>query len=93
MKINFLTNEDYQNLDKKINDKLDTIELESAIETALFNAKASGEFDGAKGETGYTPVKGVDYFTETDKAELITNVLEELTKGRCLLLAKQSLSK
>ena len=49
-------------------------ELDSAIDTALINAKNSGEFDG---EDGYTPVKGVDYFdgkdyvlTESDKTEI-----------------------
>lgn len=30
---------------------------------------------GDKGEDGRTPVKGVDYFTEADKQELINDVL------------------
>lgn len=30
-------------------------------------AKVNGEFDG---EDGYTPVKGVDYFTDDDKQEI-----------------------
>lgn len=30
---------------------------------------------GAKGEDGRTPVKGVDYYTEADKQEIIDNVL------------------
>ena len=43
-------------------------ELDSAINTALATAKASGEFngkdgkDGIDGKDGYTPIKGVDYF-------------------------------
>lgn len=30
---------------------------------------------GDKGTDGYTPVKGTDYFTESDKAELVNAVL------------------
>lgn len=55
--------------------KLDTTALNSAIETALAEANASGEFDG---KDGYTPVKGVDYFTEDDKLELVNDVLAAL---------------
>lgn len=53
-----------------------TEELSEAINTALAQAKASGEFDGAdgqdgsNGEDGKTPVKGTDYFTEADKQEI-----------------------
>lgn len=34
--------------------------------------------DGAAGADGYTPVKGVDYYTEADKAEIVELVLEAL---------------
>lgn len=33
----------------------------------------------AEGTDGYTPVKGTDYFTEADKAEIIEAVLQEVT--------------
>ena len=33
---------------------------------------------GPKGDPGYTPVKGVDYFTEEDKAEILDDVLTTL---------------
>ena len=33
---------------------------------------------GPKGETGATPVKGTDYFTAADKAELVSDVLAAL---------------
>ena len=33
---------------------------------------------GDKGENGYTPVKGVDYFTDADKQELIQDILSAL---------------
>lgn len=34
--------------------------------------------DGAAGKDGYTPVKGKDYFTETDKADMVDEVLAAL---------------
>ncbi len=34
--------------------------------------------DGAPGSAGYTPVKGTDYFTAADKAELVNDVLAAL---------------
>lgn len=33
---------------------------------------------GANGKDGHTPVKGVDYFTKTDKAEMVSAVKEQL---------------
>lgn len=33
---------------------------------------------GEKGADGYTPVKGVDYFTEADKTEMVNAVLAAL---------------
>lgn len=39
--------------------------VSAAVNTALEQAKASGEFDGK------TPEKGVDYWTEADKAEIM----------------------
>lgn len=53
-------------------------ELQSGIDEALQQAKDSGEFkgeDGKDGADGYTPQKGVDYFTEADKEELVSAVL------------------
>lgn len=64
-------------------------ELTDAINTALAQAKESGEFDG---EPGYTPQKGVDYFdgddyilTDTDKNEIAEQAaaLVEVTDNRC----------
>ena len=42
---------------------------------------------GPKGETGadgYTPVKGTDYFTDADKAEMVDAVIESLNMGEYL---------
>ena len=36
---------------------------------------------GPAGQDGYTPVKGTDYFTEEDKAELVEMVLAALPNG------------
>lgn len=52
-------------------------ELDAAINTALAQAKASGEFNGIDGKT---PVKGVDYYTEADKSEFSEYIAEELAK-------------
>ena len=65
-----------------ISGKLDANKLPEAINTALAQAKDSGEFDGytpikgvdyfdgTNGTDGKTPEKGVDYFTEADKTEI-----------------------
>lgn len=58
-------------------------EVKTAVEEALTQAKESGDFKGDKGDPGYTPQKGVDYFdgakgdpgddyilTEADKTEI-----------------------
>lgn len=37
-----------------------------------------GEVVNIKGDPGYTPVKGVDYFTEADKTELLKELMEAL---------------
>lgn len=71
-------------------DYLASSELPAAINTALAQAKASGEFDGQPGEkgdkgdkgdtgeNGKTPMKGVDYFTSADKADFVNSVLDAL---------------
>lgn len=46
----------------QLKNKLDATALPEAVNTALAQAKESGEFDGAPGDPGYTPVKGKDYF-------------------------------
>lgn len=89
-------------------------ELPTAIDTALAQAKASGQFDGApgadgaqgpkgdtgpkgdkgdtgergptgpegpKGADGKSPVKGTDYWTAADKAEIVQSVLAALPDG------------
>lgn len=48
--------------------------LPATIETALTEAKQSGEFDG------HTPVKGVDYYTEAEQTEIDARIVEEVAK-------------
>ena len=55
--------------------KVDNTQLTSAVNSALAQAKASGEF---KGEPGKTPIRGIDYFTEADKSAIIVAVLEAI---------------
>lgn len=59
-------------------DKLDASSLTTAINDALAQAKASGEFDG---EDGHTPVRGIDYWTEDDIAEIKSYVDEAILGG------------
>lgn len=50
----------------------------TAVNAALSNAKASGVFDGSDGKT---PTNGVDYFTPTEKNEMIEAVLARIPVG------------
>ena len=49
--------------------------LDGAVEEALTQAKVSGEFDG------YTPVRGTDYWTDTDKAEIKAYIDDAILNG------------
>lgn len=48
------------------------------VDDALAQAKQSGEFDG---KDGYTPVRGTDYWTDADKAEIKSYVDEAILGG------------
>ena len=68
-------------LNQAIGDKLDASALPTAVNDALAQAKASGEFDGAdgaKGADGYTPVRGTDYWTTADQEHIVSDVLAAL---------------
>ena len=57
-------------IDALLNDKLDAAELTNAINTALAQAKASGEFDGADGKSAYQYAQEGGYTgTEAEFAE------------------------
>lgn len=56
-------------------DALGSENLQEAVNLALSQAKESGEFNGEPGET---PEKGVDYWTEEDKAEMVEAVLASI---------------
>lgn len=62
-------------------DKLDASALTGAINTALSQAKESGEFDGEKGDPGYSPMRGTDYWTDDDKEEIKSYVNEAILGG------------
>ena len=85
-----------EEIGKLSEEKLDKTALPEAVNTALAQAKASGDFKGdaftyedfteeqlesLKGAKGDKPVKGTDYFTEADKAELVEEVLENVPSG------------
>ena len=54
------------------------IESQQYTNTALSQAKESGEFDGAD---GYSPIRGIDYWTDADKAEIKSYVDEAILGG------------
>ena len=65
-------------IDALSNDKLDAAELTNAVNTALAQAKASGEFDGADGKSAYQYAKDGGYTgTEAEFAEKLAQ--EQLT--------------
>lgn len=56
----------------------------SAYEIAVQNGFVGTEaewLESLQGEDGYTPQKGVDYYTEADKDELVTRVLNSLPRA------------
>ena len=53
-------------------------DVQDYVDSAIFMAKDSGQFDGKDGEDGYTPVKGEDYFTDDDKIEMVNAVIEAI---------------
>ena len=65
-------------IDALSNDKLDAAELTNAVNTALAQAKASGEFDGAEGKSAYQYAQEGGYTgTEAEFAEKLAQ--EQLT--------------
>lgn len=65
--------------------KPETIHGYSAYEIAVIHGFEGTEEEwlaslkGAKGDAGYTPIKGTDYFTEADKTEITNAVLANFT--------------
>ncbi len=56
-------------------------ELQAGIDAALAQAKASGEFKGDKGDPGYTPVRGTDYWTEEDVESMHAYIDDKIING------------
>jgi hypothetical protein len=57
---------------------IDVEEIEGGHRVTVTDAKGEENFDVMDGKDGYTPVKGKDYYTEADKAEMVTAVLAAL---------------
>lgn len=62
-------------IDRLTSGKLDASKLQEAINTALAQAKANGEFDGAP---GYTPRREIDYWTLADQEAIVQQVITTL---------------
>lgn len=65
----------HEDIRSELADKLNADKLPEAVNTALSQAKESGEFDG---KDGYTPIRGTDYWTDADKNVIISDVLSAL---------------
>ena len=69
-----------------LNKKQDTLTAGTGI-TISNNVISSSSSQGPQGEQGpagkdgHTPVKGTDYWTESDKQEIIDSVLASFTNG------------
>ena len=74
---------------------LESTELTSAIDTALAQAKASGEFDGNPGKTAYAYAQEAGYtgteeeFAEKMAQEPLVGATEEITPGEVVLLMSE----
>ena len=78
-------NENWEQLDATIKEILEngdivspTVsieEIENGYRLTITDVTGSKSFDLFNGEPGFKPVKGVDYFTDEDKAELVEAVL------------------
>lgn len=61
--------------------KENVVKITDKTENKLVNilvAKGDKGNTGKTGADGYTPVKGTDYYTEADKQEIVSLVLEAL---------------
>ena len=56
-------------------------ELQINVQLIEGSAKGDPGGPGAKGEQGDTPIKGTDYWTASDKAEIVSDVLDALPDG------------
>ena len=72
----FLDSAGVQHLYSKINNKL-KLAME-VVDTTISEIELT---PGPKGENGYTPVKGVDYYTDEDKAEFQTYIDNKLAEN------------
>lgn len=60
---------------------LNAIQGDSAYEVAVKNGFVGTEKEWLESLKGKTPVRGEDYFTEEDRAEIINDVMASLPKA------------
>lgn len=83
---NFIEDANYVHTDNNFTDKdksklneATTIEdMTEYIEEHKEELKGEPGENGIDGKDGYTPVKGIDYYTEADKQEMVQLVLDEI---------------
>ena len=88
---NYYTKQEVEQKIDEVSDIADeAIEIAQSVradaDNGVFNGKdgADGE-NGEPGKDGYTPQKGVDYWTEADKEEIKADVVETLTRSSTAL--------
>lgn len=79
MPTEYVKTETFNALEERVRDlEDDDNDLTDAINIALTQAKESGEFDGAD---GHTPVRGTDYWTDTDVQYIVTSAVSNVLKN------------
>lgn len=69
----------YSDLESETHTDALNLVLDQKVSTALEQAKASGDFKGDKGDS---PIRGEDYWTEEDKAEIKSYVDDAILGGK-----------
>lgn len=70
-----------------ISPTVDVVEIDGGHQVSITDVNGSKSFIVMNGETGpagadgKTPVKGTDYFTEEEKAEMVQEVIDAVNEG------------
>lgn len=61
-----------------ISPTVEITEITGGHKVSITDANGTQTFDVMDGEAGFTPVKGKDYYTDADKADIVRSVIEDL---------------
>jgi hypothetical protein len=60
---------------------IETIPIENGTRVSITDKDGTKSFDVLNGVNGYSPIRGIDYWTEADKNEIKTYVEEAILGG------------